>query len=127
MTSVHCAQCDTLLEERPNTPPDERSPCPNCGSTARRNKVQLKEQLTPHDQLRYKGRSNGTRKPFVEGLVGADWSHRLGRWVRKVRIIDRRSNRYRETVTDPQTGEVIHDADEPLSDHRSHGSDKPAV
>jgi hypothetical protein len=37
---------------------------------------------------------------------------------------DRKNNRYTETVIDPDTGEIIHQADEPLSDHLGHGSAK---
>jgi hypothetical protein len=41
------------------------------------------------------------------------------------RIIDRRNNRYQELVVDPQTGETVREVDEPLSEHRGHGSAKP--
>ena len=42
--------------------------------------------------------------------------------VPKERLIDRKSNRYKELVMDPDTGVVIHDTDEPLSQHTGHGS-----
>jgi len=34
-TVVRCGKCDTLLAEPPDTPSDDRIPCPKCGSTAR--------------------------------------------------------------------------------------------
>jgi len=42
----------------------------------------------------------------------------------KERIIDHANDRYKETVTDPESSEVVHAQEEPLSEHRGHGSDK---
>jgi uncharacterized protein (DUF1697 family) len=36
-------------------------------------------------------------------------------------IADRRNNRYRKLVTDPETGEVVRDVDKPLTEHAGHG------
>ena len=43
---------------------------------------------------------------------------------RHERLIDHQNNRYRETVTARETGEVIHHCDEPLTNHTGHGSDR---
>jgi hypothetical protein len=40
------------------------------------------------------------------------------------RVIDRAKNWYREIVQDPETGQVVHQSDEPLTEHRGHGSAK---
>ena len=40
------------------------------------------------------------------------------------RHIDRDNDHYHEKVTDPETGEIIHESDEPLSEHQGHGSAK---
>ncbi len=37
-------------------------------------------------------------------------------------ILDRRKNNYHKVVTDPDTGEVLYECKEPLSEHRGHGS-----
>ncbi len=42
----------------------------------------------------------------------------------KKRIIDRENNWYEEVVVDEETGEVVHENSEPLSDHKGHGSAK---
>jgi hypothetical protein len=39
-----------------------------------------------------------------------------------VRVIDRRNNRYRESVRDPSTGEVVRNVDEALTEHTGRGS-----
>ena len=44
--------------------------------------------------------------------------------IQKERLIDRKSDRYKELVKDLETGEVIHETDEPLSQHTGHGSAK---
>jgi hypothetical protein len=38
------------------------------------------------------------------------------------RVMDRDADRYIETVTMRETGEVVHHCDEPLSKHQGHGS-----
>jgi hypothetical protein len=45
--------------------------------------------------------------------------------IHKMDVIDRRGNRYFEHITDNETGEIIRVVDEPLTDHRGHGSAKP--
>lgn len=80
-----------------------------------------------HSSLTAKGKHagiTGRRKWFVETFSGTDWSHRLQRFVRKQRTLDRDNDRYAEKVVDPETGEVLRDVEEPLSDHRGHGSAK---
>jgi len=46
------------------------------------------------------------------------------KWMNKRRVVDWKNNRYQETVTDPQTGEVVHHTDHPLDEHLGHGSAK---
>ena len=79
---------------------------------------------------------------------GDPFSHGTGRWVKKERRIDRASDRYVERVTDPVTGEIVHDEDErrraavqsvdlprksfpirfliAMSDHQGHGTEHVA-
>jgi hypothetical protein len=40
------------------------------------------------------------------------------------RVIDRAKNWYKKLITDPETGKVVHHCEEPLTDHRGHGSAK---
>ncbi len=80
-----------------------------------------------HSSLTAKGKhagATGRRKWFVETFSGADWSHRLQRFIRKQRTLDRDNDRYAEKVVDPETGEVLRDVEEPLSEHQGRGSAK---
>lgn len=44
--------------------------------------------------------------------------------MQKERLIDWGNDRYKEVVTDPETGIIVHHCEEPLSKHRGHGSAK---
>ena len=61
----------------------------------------------------------------IEKKFGQDWSESLGRFVDYERIIDRQNDRYYERIVDPETGEVLREIDEPLSEHIGRGSAKP--
>jgi len=71
-----------------------------------------------------KARHQAQRKPFLESTFRADLHWKSGKWMKLERIIDRAKNWYKEVVTDPRTGEVVHRCEEPLSDHKGHGSAK---
>jgi hypothetical protein len=74
--------------------------------------------------MRVTGKELGRKKPFVEVRAEPSKSIKLGRNVHHERLIDRRNNRYAEKVTDPKTTDVLHECDEPLSQHRGQGSAK---
>jgi hypothetical protein len=73
-------------------------------------------------QLRGLGYRHSKRKWFVDFISGFEWSAGLSRFVHKIRILDKRRDRYDETVIDPATGQVLHDAHERLTEHTGHGS-----
>ena len=120
---VNC-ECGEPLDEPTDIPVEDREPCPACGSTNRAIKVHAVSTVKVHTSLRTKGRRQGEKRPFQEQVVGDDLHRKSGRWMKLHRIIDRENDRYRETVTDPETGEAVHECDEPLSDHKGHGSDR---
>jgi hypothetical protein len=80
-----------------------------------------------HDEVRLAVRDGNrtTGRAVVDVRSGDSWSRRLQRWMRLERRVDRAANRYTERLTDPRSGEVVHERDEPLSDHQGHGSARP--
>ena len=74
--------------------------------------------------LGMKHRIPGVSKWVAKYFYGYDFFRRGRKWVRKEQVINRRDNLYREVVTDPETGEVIHHCEEPLTEHRGHDSAK---
>lgn len=119
-----CSDCGRELDESPHLPVDQRCPCPTCGSTKRIQSVTISETVELYSSLTAKGRHEGHKRPFIEMFSGADFSHRLSKWMRKLRLIDRDRDIYHEEVTDPDTGEVIHKTKEKLTEHTGHGSAK---
>jgi DNA-directed RNA polymerase subunit RPC12/RpoP len=122
--TVKCQACGEILDEPTSTPVDERSPCPNCGSKARHFEVVISGTIEVHEKLGLKARHGATGKPFLESVSGDDLHRKSGKWMTLERVIDRENDRYKEVVTDPVTGEIIHLCEEPLSQHQGHGSDK---
>jgi hypothetical protein len=84
--------------------------------------IELAGEVRLRGSLRLKARRQGRCRPFVEQFVGADLWRRAGRWMHKVRRIDREGDSYEETVTDPDTGELVDETYGRLSEHRGHGS-----
>jgi len=119
---VQCGNCLEPLEESPHLPADRRPPCPHCGSPLRHFNIAVSDSVTLHSKLNLKGRRPGLKRPFVEQVVGDDLHRKTGRWMNLERVIDRLKNWYYERVTDPRTGTIVHESNEPLSDHTGHGS-----
>ena len=62
----------------------------------------------------------------VDLFQGWDVRRSIGDMVRKVRRIDRDARTYLEHVED-RGANVIHHCNEPLGDHKNHGSAKPKI
>lgn len=122
--TVSCGNCGLTLQEDPNDPVDECVPCPRCGSTYRTFHVSIHDTISFKEKLSMKGRHAKGGKPFIEQVHGADLHRKSGKWMNLKRIIDRENDHYHEVVTDPETGEVIHECKEPLTEHKGHGTTK---
>jgi Zn finger protein HypA/HybF involved in hydrogenase expression len=118
---VYCKQCGAELEEPAGTPVAERTPCPRCRSRSRTVGIALAGTVTPRTTVAAKGKSPSRPKPFMEQKAGDSYSSARGKWMRVLQVVDRRNNRYRKLVTDPETGEVLRDVDKPLTEHVGRG------
>jgi hypothetical protein len=123
--SIRCASCNAMLEESSDTKPESRRPCPDCGSTSRRFDMEINAVVEFHDSLKFVLKSSITGQTVKEGMGGDDLHRKSGKWMQKERLIDHEKDLYKEVVIDPETGEVVHHCEEPLSQHRDHGSAKP--
>jgi hypothetical protein len=61
--------------------------------------------------LEAEGRRQGAKKFAFQDRSGDEFGVKLQRWLKKLRVIDRENDQYREKVWDPETGEVIHRAE----------------
>lgn len=123
MESVKCSDCGTVYS-------DAQSKCPQCGSIHRiveislepvaielRMKVEQVQGKNPHLPSRKKKRWEVIDKDTIQRGDGKTRVHHF-------QYKDRDLDIYEETVTDLETGEIIHACKEPLSEHIGHGSDK---
>jgi len=112
------------LNESPQLLPEQRPPCPACGSTTRNFTVEVHEQVTVREKLGLKHKRPGFKKPIYEEVSGDDLHRKTGLWSKLLRIIDRHNNRYKEEIVNSETGEVLRSVDHPLTDHIGRGSAK---
>lgn len=120
----NCGECGAEISEVPNVQPEQRKPCPSCGSILRAIQVSISERVVIREKLGLKARHKDAKKPYIESVSGDDLHRKTGKWMKLSRLIDRENNHYREEIKDPSTGEIIHHCEEPLSDHKGHGSAK---
>ena len=101
----------------------DQKPCPSCGSTARTFAVTLTDKAEAHDSLATKARYGdvGKVKPYREAFTGFDYHRDTREWRQVYRVVDREGDRYTERIMDA-AGNVVRDVDEPLSEHRGHGT-----
>ncbi len=119
MRRIACANCGFELEP-------EMESCQECGSKNRIIKPNIEQRLEFKEKIQIKEKKEGKKKPTRESIYGDEISQATGKWIDKKRIIDRENDKYIETITDPETGEIIHHCDEKLSKHTGHGSAKIA-
>ena len=74
--------------------------------------------------LGFKHKRPGHKKPIAEGFTRPETSRSTGIVVERKMNVDRENDRYSETVTEYETGIVIHHCNEKLSEHTGHGSAK---
>ena len=123
--SVECSDCGHIFQgDKVGEHPGEHEPCPNCGSLRRHIRVAVKETWGWNEYIGIKAKkqsskhkSNRANHEFEEGRkIGKD-----GRLVYKKSVKDRENadsdNSYQELVVDVETGEVIVDKREKLSEH----------
>ncbi len=87
-------------------------------------KITIEDKLEIHDNVKGKVKEKGQKKPIYEFKVGDSYHHKTGKWNHRRMEIDRKNDKYREVVIDKETGEIIHSCEEPLSQHKGHGSAK---
>lgn len=124
MADMACGECGSPLDEPSEGPATRRVSCPHCGSTTRKFVQVVDGSISFHEQVRLVKRDQEPGRPAEELTQGDDLNRDSGKWYDLTRHIDRRNNRYKERIVDPETGDVIREVDEPLSDHRGRGNAK---
>ena len=116
-----CVECG-----RPVAVTDPRQPC-SCGCLAICQPADVQEAVLEKETLNgvhIDPSRNSKEKKRAKFVVGDSLHRKSGKWNVINRDLDRNTNRYKEVVTDPETGVIIHSCEEPLSEHQNHGSPK---
>jgi len=99
--------------------------CPEKGrSPARQFDVTLAAKSETRAAMKGLGFNPSKQKWFAKFRSEPSLYHEIQRWMRRVMSFDKRTDRYEEEVTNPETGEVVYRRSEPLSQHVGHGSAK---
>lgn len=112
---VKCSECSCFMEVCEPC-------CPQCGSTDR--VVEVQDGVSVSEMMGIKGWKPGFKRPFLEVKSGDSFSYDRKKIVTRYTVVDRENDHYKEEVKDPDTGEIIHFNEEPLSIHQGHGSAK---
>jgi hypothetical protein len=128
-STVNCGNCGTLINESPDTPVENRQPCPACKSLSRSFNLSLAEEVSKKEFLDIKKKSPGfpsKKKLRVHLQQGDQINQGTGKWIFKKRRIDKDKSPawYLESIVDLETGKEIHRDDGPLDRHTGHGSAK---
>jgi len=120
---VRCGACRALLNEPSNASLAERKGCPTCGAMSRHFEANLSVEMRVRAKLGFKHK-NTNNKVVIEGVSGDDLFRKKNLWVHLERFLDHKNDLYHEKITDSETGDIIHQSDEPLSQHLGHGDDR---
>lgn len=74
----------------------------------------------------FERKPTGGKKHFAESITGWDLRKSVGDFVLKTRYWNKRDDTYFESVHDADDN-LLHHCEEPLSEHRGHGSAKNEV
>ena len=101
-------------------------PCPECGSVYRTKHLTISDAISFGNRIKGKtgDKIGKNKRPSLEFISGDDLSRSLQKYVYRDYQVDRRNDNYYEIVRDKETGGIIHECNEPLSEHYGHGSAK---
>lgn len=127
--SMTCSDCGESLDTNLYGGLEEL-PCTKCGSLKKAMSLSIVEDagINIKESLRGKVKDatkTGKSKLRQDFFVGDDLHRKSGKWHKKERYLNKDNDTYKEVVVDPETGEVVHHCEEPLSHHQGHGDAKP--
>jgi len=125
--SKWAGECGTSLNGTLRDADESRKLCSFCDSPFARINLAVSDSLEFHSKLKLTGKRPGVKRPFIEQIVGDDFHWETSRWMKLKRVFDRLRNWYSERVVDPESGQVVHSCEEPLSEHHGHGSDRQLI
>lgn len=96
--------------------------CPQCGGRDKALGCTAQVRLFAQIKLRVQDFLKTHKKFFLEYIKGWDWWRDAKKMVFKFRKTDKENDYYRELIIDPDTGKVLRNCSQKLSEH--HGKTK---
>lgn len=127
--AVICIDCNASLPSEWAHQATPENVCHRCGSVMKTINMSIVEnaKLEMHDSMRAKAKNitqSAKKNPRVDVFAGDELRKSDNKWMKKERVIDKDKDLYREILKDPITGKIVHQKEEPLSQHSGHGSAK---
>lgn len=125
---VRCATCGQDLDGHVFGAAEVRPPCSKCDSVARELAVKISEEISGWDTVGVRGgrrryEPGGRKRPYVEAVFGKrQLTVSTGHVAARTKVENRRDDLYSEVVKNVETGEILHECHEPLSEHKGHGT-----
>ncbi len=114
--TVHCSQCNLILQESVSADQRTRKPCPQCGSTVRTIHVTASDTVHVHESLRIRSTRPGKGRWLADVKSGDDYTRVLRAWGERTLELSREQNQYRELIGLYDGTEI--DSSARLSDHQ---------
>ncbi len=121
--NVVCSDCGAEISVVNDTI-TYRTPCATCGGISRAFQKSLSGSLVLRSSLRLTGFVTSKTKWFVKLMSEPSFTHHLRVWCHRLKVENKRTNEYLEILTNPETGEILHKCEEPLTEHHGHGTAK---
>jgi hypothetical protein len=121
-TYVICNQCGSHFDFEIGF--EESMLCPACKINDWNYDVTEEEKKFLRQKVKLRERNSKGEKPFRETTLGEELFNKTKEWRQIERIVNRQDDIYYEKITDLETGEVIKEVFEKLSEHQGHGADK---
>lgn len=84
--------------------------------------IRVGDTMTIHNGIKVRFKEQRVQGYISKIISGDALRGSTGTWTHKGRVIDRKNDWYEEVVTDLETGAIIHQCAERLSEHQGHGS-----
>ncbi len=124
--AISCSDCGAEIDENLD-PPEDRRPCPECGSTNRvfHEAIQIAAVASVDFRRHMKRRGSGRhrhRYDYEDDERSIQFHGQAPAILRM--IVDRVDDVYHKLIRDRRTGEVLYEDRGPLSEHRDRGDAK---
>jgi hypothetical protein len=117
-----CSGCGAPIDGV-DGPDGEHATCSRCGDRRRTAHYSVVLSAKAEVYLKVRHKSPGhMRKPHREVIQGDEFFRRTGRWSTIYRLFDRVNDWYEEVIWDRETGAIIYQKAEPLSEHRNQSA-----